>query len=200
MGRSFYFYAIKVDLQHEREQYELETELYMHFNPINLHDEKDTGLSFWRSYKKQLDAQKEFYKKNEPYIQDNTTNYKKIENKDWCRRCAMFAGGINGSTLVVESIYFEHSNSNPIWDSNWHLYNMQIGNGLTDFCNRFGPRYMYREISQTDVDHMKKQVNNFGTIYREIDKAAEHEIEMVIAFCEKWVDSPDVVVIYQFEL
>jgi hypothetical protein len=66
------------------------------------------------------------------------------------------------SNVVLASIEFSHSYCNSIWKSDWHFYNMYPGKSHSDFCNRFNPDRMYREISYEDVKLLQNSLERNG--------------------------------------
>lgn len=112
----------------------------------------------------------------------------------------MFADGFYNSKAVLKSLKFQHSYSNPIWGSDWHFYNAYPGESHSDFVNRFDKNKMFREISESDIACLKDTLTRYGKAYRRPDLEAIEETEQVITFCEKYINTPDHIIIYESEL
>lgn len=110
------------------------------------------------------------------------------------------AEGLYCCEVVKEELSFGHSYKNPIWTSDFHFYNMYPGHSHTDFTNRFSHDLMYREIFTRDVVSLQNKLDRLGTAYCCDDIEAYDETVQFIDFCKKWLQVPDVVVIYQSEL
>lgn len=202
MGRDLAFYVVNTNIQHDKScKICLDLECQPEFDEL-------TSSLFESSpiYQDYEEYTKEFDKaKNKYYNENNCNIFNKEEcqykiNSDWCPRCHMFAEGLYNSKAVLAFIEFGHSYCNSIWKSDWHFYNMYPGNSHSDFCNRFNPDKMYREISHEDIERLQRTLNANGKAYRTPDLEAVEETQRVIKFYEKYLDEEGNTIIYASEL
>ena len=198
MGRDIAFYVVNTNIQHDKScKFCLDLECQPEFNEL-------TGTLFesspiyqdYEKYTREFDNEKNRY-----YNENNCTIFFEKEckfkiNPDWCPRCHMFADGLHTSNAVLTSLKFSYSYSSSIWKSGWHFYNMYPGKSSSDFCNRFNPDNMYREISHDDVEKFKRALNANGKAYRTPDLEAIEQTQRVIKFFEKYLDEKDSIIIY----
>jgi len=196
MGRSLHFYAVNtniphdksdkicIDLEFEKDYEELKEELYK-----NLYPEEDSNL---RQCKSADDYFLHIKNQNECWISNCPSKM------DWCNRCRMFVDGLYDID-IFERIDFNHAYSNPIWNSDWHFYNMRPGHSHSDFCNRFDSQRMYCKINESAIERMKRSLSKYGKAYRTPDLEEIEETERAINFCERYIINPEITIIYEKE-
>jgi hypothetical protein len=147
-------------------------------------------------YDEEKKTQIDFIKTKDVY------NYSKNTiNPDWCERCALFADGLCNSPLVLDKLHVYHAYiyMNDIWKSNWHFYNLYSGHRDTDFCKRFCNRDYY-EIQSDDIAYIKNKIEKLGAPDNVVDRDALNETTWFIQFCERWLNKPNMLVIYRYEI
>lgn len=122
-----------------------------------------------------------------------------FESPDWCPRCRMFYYGFYDGECTIDSLGISHSYSNPVWSSDYCIYNMGPGDDSA-FTKLFRSDMMIREITRVDIICIKKELEVLGEPFRTSDKEAKEETLRVMDFIEHWLSRKDIYIIYQREI
>lgn len=177
MGRDLSWYIIPSNIEHDHSKrlcmnYECEPE------------EFDVERDIYEKIKIDNDCNcnsRQYFKK----IKDTTIEYKS-NAIHWCPLCLMYVNGIYDFPDIIAKEHIHHSYRNPIWESMWNVQSLYMGNGNTEFVNKFSDRKNYREISSKDIDCAFHEIESFGKPSRTYDIEAYDETMTILHFLRKY--------------
>ena len=206
MGRDLSWYIIPKTLTHDASKQTLTHDaskpmcMHLEFEP----EKDDKSDLLYAHFYPVDDDRKDEYDIHERRIRCKDLEYSCLEDrkKEWCSLCHLYMSGeLYDSKLVLDKYNVQHSNSNPIWDSDWNIKGFYMGSSTTPFLRKFDQRrHMYREINADDVVHVVRRVECLGDPVRTSDKLALEETMRVLQFLNQWVERDDVMMIMQDEL
>jgi hypothetical protein len=174
MGKYYFFYVIDIDYPHENDKIcmNLEREpeerskyrkLYKVISKYRMPNEKDKNEDYsYRQYSLVSDA-----------IRDDCV----------CNRCCWFIQDTFGSKMRLDEYCINHSNRNPICNSDWFISNIYYFVGEdTDLYNESGSAF--RIFKYEDISKLKKRINE-NSPERENDQDAYNETLHVINWMEE---------------
>jgi hypothetical protein len=207
MGRDLNWYVIPRDYKHD-------TSKQMCLNWEFQGDEEDVNNEIYEkatSESSQFDYMRvegethhEYFNRRDAFhakVKDVVYDYKweKSHKEEWCPTCLMFARGMYDNAMIIADEHIGHSYSNPCWSSAWNIKDLYLGSSHTSFVKLFRNDNMYREITQDDVEHAVKSIQELGKPLRNSDIETCEETMRVLEFLKKWTADPKVIVIMEDE-
>lgn len=202
MGRSLSWYIVSKNIEHDKSMICLDLEFEPPENDMEL---KEKFYKMVKFDSKELDTDDRFTRmfSSNMYFElckeiNGVWSFYEY-NKKLCPKCMIYKNGFFHNKFVIDQMDVSHSYSNPIWWSEWCVYDLHFGSNNTNFIRRFSKKHLYYEVSEKDINYGFKKIDELGIPIHHSDIEAKNETMRVLNFLKKYSNRDDVYIIYQSE-